>query len=180
MTNSHFVKNSELDRDAVAKALREWLAEILPATRLDLHADVRVESPSSGARQVSSEFERPEVVVVLSGSDQGLLLERNAELLLAFEYLAVRSLRIDPPFFDRVRFDAGDWRATRIAELKMAAQVAADRVRETRQPFRFNPMAARERRIVHLALQDLPGIRTSSEGAGDERQVVIFPADAKG
>jgi len=25
-----------------------------------------------------------------------------------------------------------------------------------------------------LALQDLPGIRTSSEGAGEERQVVIF------
>jgi predicted RNA-binding protein Jag len=28
-------------------------------------------------------------------------------------------------------------------------------------------------------LQDLPGIRTSSEGAGEERQVVIFPSDAK-
>lgn len=176
MTDSKFVKNSELDREAVAKALREWLAAILPATRLDLRAEVHVGGAEAATAQ---EYETPEVIVVLSGRDQGVLLERNAELLQAFEYLAVRSLRIDPPFFDRIRFDAGDWRATRIAELKMAARVAAERVRETRQPFRFNPMAARERRIVHLALQDMQGIRTSSEGAGDERRVVIFPADAK-
>jgi len=54
--------------------------------------------------------------------------------------------------------------------------VAAGRVRETQQPFKFNPMSARERRIIHLVLKDQPGIRTTSEGAGEERQVVIFPA----
>jgi spoIIIJ-associated protein len=67
----------------------------------------------------------------------------------------------------------------RITELMMSARVAADRARETRQPFRLNPMSARERRIVHLALKDLPGIRTSSEGIGEERQVVILPGDSK-
>ncbi len=121
----------------------------------------------------------PKWSLCLSGADQALLLERNAELLLALEYLAVRSLRLEPPFFDRVRFDAGGYRARRIGELKLAAQTAAGRVRETRQAFRFNPMAARERRIVHLVLKDLPGIRTASEGDGEERQVVIFPAEQK-
>lgn len=177
MSPANFIKNSDLDREAVAKALREWLGAILPLTKLDLRADVQVSGQAKGAAQSSTQYEKPDVVVLLSGRDQGILLERNAEVLLALEYLAVRSLRIDPPFFDRVRFDSGDWRATRISELQMAARVAADRVRETRQPFRFNPMTARERRIVHLALQDVQGIRTSSEGAGDERQVVIFPAE---
>ena len=51
---------------------------------------------------------------------------------------------------------------------------------QTHEPFRFNPMGARERRIIHLALKDQPGVRTSSEGQGEMRQVVIFPADAKG
>jgi predicted RNA-binding protein Jag len=38
-------------------------------------------------------------------------------------------------------------------------------------------MAARERRILHLVLKEEPGVRTSSEGAGEERQVVVFPAE---
>jgi spoIIIJ-associated protein len=37
-------------------------------------------------------------------------------------------------------------------------------------------MSSRERRIVHLALKDMPGVRTESIGAGEERQVVIHPA----
>jgi spoIIIJ-associated protein len=40
-------------------------------------------------------------------------------------------------------------------------------------------MAARDRRIIHLALQNQPGVRTTSEGNGDLRQVVIFPAESK-
>jgi len=40
-------------------------------------------------------------------------------------------------------------------------------------------MSSRERRIVHLALKDVAGIRTESVGVGEERQVVIHPADSK-
>jgi spoIIIJ-associated protein len=135
-------------------------------------AAARAASPSADK---PDEFERPEIVVVFDGPDKELLLERGAELLLALEYLAVRSLRLEPPFFDRIRFDSGDFRSLRIAELMLSAKVAAQRVRETKQPFRLNPMAPRERRIVHLALKDIAGIRTASEGIGEERQVVILP-----
>lgn len=135
-------------------------------------AAARAASPSADK---PDEFERPEIVVVFDGPDKEMLLERGAELLLALEYLAVRSLRLEPPFFDRIRFDSGDFRSLRIAELMLSAKVAAQRVRETKQPFRLNPMAPRERRIVHLALKDLQGIRTTSEGIGEERQVVILP-----
>jgi spoIIIJ-associated protein len=78
-----------------------------------------------------------------------------------------------------VRFDCGSFRASHINELKLAAEVAAERVRQTHEPFRFQPMAARDRRIVHLALKDQPGVRTTSEGEGEMRQVVIFPADSQ-
>jgi spoIIIJ-associated protein len=136
-------------------------------------------SSATAARTASAdkpeEFERPEIIVIFDGPDKELLLERGAELLLALEYVAVRSLRLEPPFFDRIRFDSGDFRSLRIAELMLSAKVAAQRVRETKQPFRLNPMAPRERRIVHLALKDLAGIRTTSEGVGEERQVVILP-----
>ena len=102
--------------------------------------------------------------------------QANAELLTAIEYLAHRCLRLNPHFYDHVQFDSGGYRATRLEELKLSAKVAAQRVIETRQEFRFNPMSARERRVIHLVLQGVPGVRTSSEGTGDHRQVVIFPA----
>jgi spoIIIJ-associated protein len=76
---------------------------------------------------------------------------------------------------DRVRFDCGDYRSTRLEELKLSARVAAQRVRETGQAFRFNPMSSRERRVVHLELNGAPGVRTVSEGAGDRRQLVVYP-----
>jgi spoIIIJ-associated protein len=107
------------------------------------------------------------------------LLERNAELLLALEHIAHRWLRLDPRLHDRVRFDCGDYRVTRLDELKLSARVAAQRVRETGQAFRFNPMSSRERRIIHLELNGAAGVRTMSEGSGDRRQLVIYPATSK-
>ena len=120
------------------------------------------------------------VGVTFSGADQDLLLERDAELLLALEHIAHRWLRLDPRLHDRVHFDSGNYRADRLAELKLSARVAAQRVRETGQPFQFNPMSSRERRIVHLELSGAPGVRTESEGSGDRRQLVIYPVTSPG
>jgi len=46
----------------------------------------------------------------------------------------------------------------------------------SRQSFQLNPMSSRERRIVHLALKDMPGVRTESAGMGEDRHIVIHPA----
>jgi spoIIIJ-associated protein len=98
---------------------------------------------------------------------------------LALEHVAHRWLRLDPRLHDRVRFDCGDYRTARLAELKLSARVAAQRVRETGETFRFNPMSPRERRLIHLELNGAPGVRTASEGAGDRRQLVVYPANKK-
>lgn len=161
-------------------ALQQFLDSVLKLGRLDISYTVRFEASvgESGNAAVTT-LEHPEVIVDFQGPDQGLLLERNAEVLKALEYLTLRVLNFEPQFHDRLRFDCGDYRALRLEELKLAAKVAATRVCETHQPFRLNPMSPRERRIVHLVLKENPGVRTSSEGAGDDRQVVIFPADRK-
>jgi spoIIIJ-associated protein len=120
--------------------------------------------------------ESPEYVVDFSGPDADLLLEKNASLLIAIEHVVLKAIRLDEDHFRKVAFDCHDWRQTRIEELTLMAQVAAERVIDTGEPFTLNPMNPRERRIIHLALRDRHQVRTESEGSGSERQVVIFPA----
>ncbi len=172
-TRPILIVDGKLEHEAITAELRRYLDTVLRKARFELNYEVRSAPPAPAS------LENPEVVVIFRGRDQDLLLERNAELLKALEHLALRWLRLDPQFYDRIRFDAGDYRALRIEELKLSARVAAERVRETHAPFRFNAMAARERRIVHLVLKEEPGVRTASEGAGEDRQVVVYPAESK-
>lgn len=164
---------ARLDRDRAVGELKRFLDIALREMGLAIEYEIQTQSAAANA---SGE---PEVAVVFRGADEGLLLERNAELLLALEHVAHRWLRLDPRLHDHVRFDCGEYRATRLEELKLSARVAAQRVRETSQPFRFNPMSSRERRIIHLELNGAAGVRTVSEGAGDRRQLVIYPASKK-
>ncbi len=158
-----------LDRERVVTELKRFLE--LAVREMGLELEWEISTSSEGAKP-----EEADVVVTFRGADEELLLERNAELLLALEHIAHRWMRLDPQLHDRVRLDCGDYRATRLAELKLSARVAAQRVRETGQPHRFNPMSSRERRVIHLELTGAPGVRTMSEGTGDRRQLVIYPA----
>jgi spoIIIJ-associated protein len=168
-----FTKDGTLEREPLAEELRRFVKILLGQMRLEVTFDVRTQDPTPG------DVENPEVVVTFRGRDQELLLERSAELLKALEYITLRGLHLDPHFYDHVRFECGDYVAMRIEELKLSARVAAEHVLASRQPFKFNPMSPRERRIIHLALKDTPGVRTASEGTGDRRQVVIYPAEKR-
>jgi spoIIIJ-associated protein len=99
-------------------------------------------------------------------------------LLLALEHLTLEALKI--PHDDRYRliFDANDYRLLRIEELRMSAEVAAEKVVRSGMPFHFSPMTSRERRILHLALRDNHEVRTESEGTAPYRHTVIYPAES--
>jgi spoIIIJ-associated protein len=164
---------ARLDHQRAAVELKRFLD--LAVSEMGLAIEYEISTPSS----VAGAPDDKDVVVSFRGAHQDFLLERNAELLLALEHVAHRWLHLDPRLHDRVRFDCGDYRAARLEELKLSARVAAQRVRETGQPFRFNPMSPRERRLIHLELNGAQGVRTASEGAGDRRQLVVYPASKK-
>jgi spoIIIJ-associated protein len=165
------IKDGQLDRQAAAESLQQFLEKIVRAAGLQLKVTVQTAAPDAGGDA--------EVIADLDGRDKELLLERGAEVLKALEHLAFRALRLEPTYHEKIHLDCGGYRALRFEELRMTARVAAERVQTSKQPFRLNPMSSRERRIVHLALKDMPGIRTESVGTGDERQVVIHPASGK-
>ncbi len=118
----------------------------------------------------------PEFVVDFSGPDAELLLERNAALLDALEYVLLRAARLRGELSGKIVFDCQDWRRTRADELRLTAQMAAERVSASGTSLELTPMSARERRIIHLALKDHPGVQTLSEGLGPDRRIVILPA----
>jgi spoIIIJ-associated protein len=164
-----FLRDGKLDIEPLTAEAGRLLGIILQSARLGLKAEMRRVAGAEG----------PELEIEFTGADQDLMLAHNAELLQSIEYLLVRCLHLPPQFHDRVRLDCAGYRAQRLEELRITARVAAQRVRETHQPFKLNAMSSRERRIVHLALQDARDVRTASDGTGDHRQVVIYPADKK-
>lgn len=165
------IRDGKLDREAAASALREFLETMVRAGKFQLSVNVRAVAPDSS--------NDAEVIADLDGRDKELLLERGAEVLKALEHLAFRALRLEPAYHEKIHLDCGGYRALRFEELRMTARVAAERVQASKQPFRLNPMSSRERRIVHLAVKDIPGVRTESVGVGEHRQVVIHPAENK-
>lgn len=127
-------------------------------------------------KPADDDFETPDVVVKFSGPDVDLLLSNKAEMLLALEHLAMEALGASSEDHSRISFDANDYRLLRIEELRMSAMTAAEKVKRTGVPFRFNPMNSRERRVIHLALRTESAVRSESLGAGPARQVVVYPA----
>jgi len=139
-------------------------------------AGLKLDYEIAEGESVNPDFENPEVVVRFSGNDVDLLLANKAELLLALEYLTMEALQIPSEDHSRLSFDAQDYRALRIEELRLSAVAAADKVKRTGVPFKFNPMNSRERRVIHLALRNESEVRSESTGHGGFRQVVIYPA----
>jgi spoIIIJ-associated protein len=87
--------------------------------------------PQVGAER---EWERPEILVELSGSDSSLALENGGELLRAIEHVSLEMLRLAPDEHEKITFDCQNFRSARLQELRLAADVAAERVRETSMP----------------------------------------------
>ena len=162
-----------MDKLAAANKINEFLQAVVTNGGLHLKYRIVVDPPAQ------SEWEKPEIFVDFSGPDSALLLDRGGELLRALELLALEILRLPSGEHEKISFDCKNQRSIRMQELRMAASVAAEKVRQTGTPFHFAPMSSRERRIVHLALRDQTDLRTESDGEGFNRSVVLYPAEYK-
>jgi spoIIIJ-associated protein len=162
-----------MDKLAAANRINEFLQSVVTNGGLHLKYRIVVDPPA----QV--DWEKQEIFVDFSGPDSALLLDRGGELLRALELLAFEILRLPSADHEKIAFDCKNQRSIRLQELRMAASVAAEKVRQTGTPFHFAPMSSRERRIVHLALRDQTDLRTESDGEGFNRCVVLYPADYK-
>lgn len=157
--------------EAKKKKVADFLQTLTSPGRLNLKFTILDTPPASADSSA-------EISVEFSGPDVPLLLARNGELLLSLEHLAAKVLRFEHEDHDRISFDAENFKVLRHQELRMAAEVAIERVRRTGQPYSFSPMNSRERRLLHLALAP-SGLHTESSGDGARRFVVLYPEGEK-
>jgi spoIIIJ-associated protein len=147
-----------------------FLQTTLENAGIELDYEIQDAAPGEG------DFETPDVHVKFTGPDVDMLLSNRAELLLSLEHLTMEMLRMPSEDHSRLSFDANDYRLLRIEELRMSAEAAAEKVKSTGVPFRFNPMNSRERRVIHLSLRNETTLRSESGGMGPTRHVVVYPA----
>jgi spoIIIJ-associated protein len=116
-----------------------------------------------------------EIRIEIEGPDSGRIIGKKGNVLDAIQYLTAR-VAVRPGDARRhVIVDAEGYRARHEDQLAQMARRLAQRVADEGKVITFDPMSARERRIVHMALRDMKGVRTESMGQEPQRRVQIIP-----
>jgi spoIIIJ-associated protein len=113
------------------------------------------------------------VWVSFAGSGLGAIIGRRGETLDALQYLT--NLAVNRRFEEKTRIilDVEGYRKSREETLSRLARKMADKARRSGKDVMLEPMSPHERRIIHMALQDEPGVKTFSLGEEPYRKVVI-------
>lgn len=142
--------------------VRRYSSDLLSRIGLELKVEVTEEDRT--------------IKVDLTGPDRPMLLSNSASLLNSIEYLANKTFRTGKEeTIASILVDSDHYRQHREAELTLLARMASEKVIARRRPLVLQPMTPRERRIVHLALASIEGVRSESSGTGDQRSVTIYP-----
>jgi spoIIIJ-associated protein len=158
----------------VDQIARQILEDILE--RMDIHAYV-----TAVVSTVPDQHGEPEETITLhiEGADEeatSLLIGRRGETLRSLQFMVNLLVSRRVQKWPQIVVDVGNYRQRRQESLEGLARRMAERVRRSGRPLMLEPMAAYERRIVHLALRSDPTVYTESSGEGENRKVVIYPA----
>lgn len=124
---------------------------------------------------VTAEEQGHTVQLNIETSDGARLIGHRGETLAAIQHI-MNSMHQGAADKHYIVVDVAGYKEARAKRLAEKVQQDAARVKETGQPHRLRPMNAAERRIVHMALADIEGVATESEGEGRDRRVVIVPS----
>ena len=152
-----------------------------PDNPLDLGRTVLqriVDSITSDAK-ISAEENSERIFLDVAGGNAAMLIGKKGQTLEAMQSLVEKIINkhnhTNNGHKIRVQVDVAGYLETRKANLAKLALRMADKSKRISKPISLGQMSAYDRRIVHLALKDDPGVRTKSRGEGYLRKLVIFP-----
>lgn len=127
------------------------------------------------SRVIVSEDEE-KLLAEVYGEDVGSLIGRRGKTLSDLQYvLNIVVRRQFSGLHKMVVVDIEKYRQRREKTLTQLAKNVANKVSKEGYEQALEPMSPQERRIIHIALQDYPGITTYSEGDEPYRKVVVAP-----
>src|ERR1700742_1880295 len=107
--------------------------------------------------------------------DSGRLIGRQGQTLSDLQYIANRLLFQQDPSCPKIMVDVSGYRAQAREALVKKAKDAAEKVRRWGDVVEMEPMTAFDRRIIHQALKDDPGVETASvEVEGTEKKAILL------
>lgn len=116
--------------------------------------------------------------VSIETKDAGRLIGARGESLdglqLLVNQLVAKKIGEDPSSeFKRVVIDVEGWRKQKEEELVKSAESWGKQVLETKEPLELEPQSAWQRRIVHMTISEMPGLKSESIGEGRDRHIVV-------
>ena len=123
--------------------------------------------------KVNLEEKRDASEIIIESEDAGKVIGYRGECLAGIQYLANIIEGNKNPKAKRVVVDAGDYKTRREESLRALAIRVAGKVEATGRPYKFEPMSAFERRIIHTELHNYSSVETHSEGVEPYRHLIV-------
>jgi spoIIIJ-associated protein len=117
------------------------------------------------------------MVSIDGGEDLAKLVGPRGVVLEALQELTRLAVQQQTGARSRLMLDIAQWRSSRRSDLSALGRTTAQRVLETGQPIRLQPMTPFERKIVHDAVALVDGVHSESEGEEPQRRVVVYPSE---
>jgi spoIIIJ-associated protein len=109
----------------------------------------------------------------LEGEDGGVLVRREGEGLQALQHLTATAFRRQLGEDRRIVIDCNGFRKEKDLELKQMARFNAEKAQSSGMVQEMGPLNPYERRIVHLAIAEVPGAASESVGDAFLKTVII-------
>jgi len=115
------------------------------------------------------------ILLDVKTEDSGRLIGRQGQTLSDLQYITNRILFQQDPSAPKIMVDVSGYRAQAREALVKKAMEAAEKVRRWGDVVELEPLSAFDRRIIHQALKDDPGIETHSvEVEGTEKKAILL------
>ena len=156
------IQNSQDDTNI--DKIRGFFKEFIVNAKLDIRI-VNVKKENNG-----------KYLVILDGKDMRFLIGEKGSALNSLEYLISTTKKFKNL---KISIDSNNYKEKREHSLRDLARKKGKAVLATGNAVKLNPMAARERKIIHEEISFMEGLKTESVGEEPKRYLVIRKLDEK-